>query len=112
MDPYPLLDRVLDDEGLTAGLDEPEASVLIRAVTDRVRLLATRTDDAEQARQLTESVCRQARQIAQVAVAFRDQGEPAARALAATHHLRWPPGAATAGDVVRRMVGALDRPAD
>jgi hypothetical protein len=112
MDPSPLLDRVLDDEGLTAGLDDPEASALVRAISDRVRGLATSAADEDAARRQTEVLCRRARQISQVAITLRDKGEPAARELAAAHGLRWPQGAASAGDVVHRMVGALDRPAD
>jgi hypothetical protein len=112
MDPSLLLERVLDDEGLTAGLDEADASFIVRAVSDRVRALAGRANDDSVARRQTDALCRRARQITRVAVAFRDNGEPAARELAAAHGLRWPAGAASAGDVVRRMIGALDRPAD
>jgi hypothetical protein len=109
MDPAPLLDRVTDDEGLTAGLDEAEATLLVAALSSRVRALATGTTDAARARRQTEELCRLARQIARAAVSLRDGGEPAARAAAAQAGLRWPPGAKTAGDVVRRLLGALDR---
>ena len=112
MDAAPLLDRVLDDEGLTAGLDEPEAGLLIQALAARVRDVAGRADDPEQAGRQVNELCRRAREIAGVAVARRDQGEPAAKELAARHGLRWPPGAATAHEVVRRLVGALDRKPD
>ena len=50
VDPAPLLDRVLDDEGITAGLDEAEAMTLLRAVSDRVRSIAAATNAAAAAR--------------------------------------------------------------
>ena len=109
MDPAPLVERVLDDEGLTAGLDEPEAMLLVEALTKRVRTLATGTTDAAQARRQTDELCRVARQVAQAAASLRDQGEAAARAAAAQSGLRWPAGATTSGEVVRRLLGALDR---
>lgn len=64
MDPTPLIDRVLDDEGLTAGLAEPEAILLIRSLTDRVRAAAASTRDEEVTRRRTEALCQRARQIA------------------------------------------------
>jgi len=64
MDPTPLIDRILDDEGLTAGLDEPEAMALIRGLSDRVRAMAARVADPATARKQAEALCRRARQIA------------------------------------------------
>ncbi|HKB06015.1 MAG TPA: hypothetical protein VKD90_27720 [Gemmataceae bacterium] len=109
MDPAPLLERVLDDEGLTAGLDEPEATLLVEALTKRVQTLAAGTTDAAQARRQTDELSHVARQIAQAAASLRDQGEAAARAAAAQGGLRWPAGAKTPLEVVRRLLGALDR---
>jgi len=109
MDPAPLLDRALDDEGLTAGLDEPEAGMLVRAVADRIRALAAATNDAALARRQAEQVCRLARQIGRAAAVFRDAGEPAARAATDRDRLPWPAGATTPGEVVRRLLPVLDR---
>jgi hypothetical protein len=87
MDPTPLLDRVLDDEGLTAGLDEPEASSLIRALADRVRAVAAATSEADDARRRTDALCRRARQIAtEVRAAKPGQAAAALRRLLA----EWP----------------------
>ena len=77
MDPSPLLDRILDDEGLTAGLDEPEAMVLVRELANRVRQVAARAADPADARRLTETLCRQARATAK-AVAANPSGDKAA----------------------------------
>jgi hypothetical protein len=64
VDPTPLIDRILDDEGLTAGLDEPEAMRLIQALTNRVRAAAESAPNGDAARRQTEVLCRRAREIA------------------------------------------------
>jgi hypothetical protein len=81
VDAAPLLDRILDDEGLTAGLDEAEAMALIRALSDRVRKTAAGTADAGIAQQKTEALCRQARQIATTAKASSDPAKELRRLL-------------------------------
>jgi hypothetical protein len=87
VDPSPLLDRILDDEGLTAGLDEPEASLLIRALAKRVRDIAARAADPESARRQTEVLCRLARTTARAVAA-----DPAADKMAILKRLmaEWP----------------------
>jgi hypothetical protein len=112
MDAGLLLDRILDDEGLTSGLDEPEAMALIELLTTRVRQVAEATTDAALARRQTDDLCRRARQIGQVAVTLRDEGEAAARSMAERHNLRWPAGAGTPANLIHRMAGALDRQVD
>jgi len=74
MDPGPLLDRVLDDEGIASGLDEREAMALVRAVSDRVRALAAGTNDASRAAKQVNDLCRQARQIAEAVAASGTTG--------------------------------------
>ena len=69
MDPTPLLDRILDDEGLTAGLDEPQAMLVVRELSDRVRRIAAETTDPALARRKTEVLCRQARATAKAVAA-------------------------------------------
>lgn len=64
MDPTPLIDRILDDEGLTAGLDEPEAMLLLGALTERVRAAATAASSDAAGHRQSELLCRRARQIA------------------------------------------------
>src|SRR5262245_32281795 len=63
VDPAPLLDRVLEDEGLTAGLDEPEASLVVRTLGDRVRAIAAATADESDARRQVEALCRRVRRM-------------------------------------------------
>jgi hypothetical protein len=64
MDPAPLIDRILDDEGITADLDEDEAMALLRALSERVRELAGATEDAAAARREVDLLARRGRQIA------------------------------------------------
>ena len=78
MDPAPLLERILDDEGLTAGLDEAEAALVIRTLGDRVRQIAAGTRDASLARSHVEALCRRARTIVVKALAAGDQRKSAA----------------------------------
>ena len=63
MDPGPLLDRLLDDEGLTAGLDAADAELLLRTLADRVRSIAAKATDAATARRRVEAICRRARTL-------------------------------------------------
>ena len=87
MDPTPLLDRITDDEGLTAGLDEPEAMALVQELADRVRRIAAEARDAADARRQTEALCRRARTTAK-AIA----GHPSRDRLAMLRRLiaEWP----------------------
>jgi len=64
MDPAPYLDRVLDDEGITAGLDEPEATMMIRVLGEHVRRIAAASNDPATASREVERLCRTARRIA------------------------------------------------
>lgn len=108
MDPAPLLDRVLDDEGLTGDLDEPEAGALVAALADRVRGIAASTKDAPAARRKVDALCRRARQVAAVVAAARDLGPPAARELAAGHGLPWPADATRPATLLAGLLTALD----
>ncbi len=67
MDPGPLLDRVFDDESLTADLDGPEAELLLRAVAERVRTIAKSSKAPDHAATQVEALCRSAREIARQA---------------------------------------------
>jgi hypothetical protein len=69
LDPTPLLDYILDDEGLTAGLDEPEAMLLVRELSERVRRIAAESTDPALARRKTDVLCRQARATAKAVAA-------------------------------------------
>jgi hypothetical protein len=85
-----LIERVLEDEGLTAGLDEPEATLVVSRVVDRVRELAAQADDHAAIRRRVDELCRRARAIAEVVATFRDCGERVAAETAKRHQLTMP----------------------
>jgi hypothetical protein len=107
-----LIDRVLDDEGLTAGLDEAEASALVQALTERVTRIANTAKDETTAERRTNEVCQRGRKIAKVVCAFRDDGAEASRKLAHSYAFTWPAGTLTVSDLTRHLIGELDCPAD
>jgi hypothetical protein len=107
MDPGLLIDRILDDEGIAAGLDEPEAMLLIRTLSDRARAIATSHSNAEIPHKRLDELCRRARQIADVVVASRDRGDAAAQAIAARNKLNWPGKHADHRDLLKQMLGQL-----
>jgi hypothetical protein len=81
MDPAPLIERILDDEGLTSGLDEAEASLLLKELADRARHIAATAGDLPAARRRVEALCRSAREVARRTEEARQVGEPPASAL-------------------------------
>ena len=85
MDPDLLLDRVLDDEGLTAGLAEADAMLLVRTLSDRVRTVAAGSRDMGTAKRKVDELCRQARQMTAKAAADPQPSATLRRLLAA-----WP----------------------
>ncbi len=92
MDPTPLIERVLEDEGIASGLEERETTLLIEALTKKVQEIAAGTNDASSARQHVEALCRNARRLARVVESFRDVGESEAKAQAKQFGLLWPTG--------------------
>jgi hypothetical protein len=104
VDAAPLLDRVLDDEGLTAGLDEAEAMLLVQALSARVRKLAEEVKDDATARQQVDDVCRTARKISDVVSTFRDAGEATARTTAGRYGFRWPVGIKNQAELLGRLL--------
>lgn len=108
MNPAPLLDRLLDDEGLTGDLDEPEAGTLVSALADRVRAIAANAKDVQAARRMVDELCRRGRQVAAVVAAVRDQGPVAVRELADRHGLPWPTDATRPATLLAGLLKALD----
>jgi hypothetical protein len=80
-----LLDRILDDESLTAGLAEADAMLLIRTVGDRVRRLAKQVKDPGTAKRKVDDLCRKAQQMAATAAGDPHPSAALRRLLAA-----WP----------------------
>jgi hypothetical protein len=99
-----LLDRVLDDEGLTAGLDEPEAMLLVQTLSARVRKLAAESGDEATAQRQVDELCRTARKISDVVSTFRDAGEATARTTAGRYGFTWPPNVRNSTELVKRLL--------
>jgi len=86
-----LVGRVLDDEGLTAGLNDPEARVLVEWLVEEVEKIGAAESDDEQAAQKVEQLCQRARLIRKfVALWCHQQDHGAAAQFAATSRLGWP----------------------
>jgi hypothetical protein len=86
----PWLRHILDDEGLTRGLGDEEARVLIEWLVEQAfRLTNARVDD--DAEQAVRRLCRRGRGIARFVILWnrpRDRG--AASQLAVTEKFHWP----------------------
>jgi hypothetical protein len=92
----PLLRHVLRDEGLTRGLGDIEARMLVEWATDWTELLAdaARTDD--DAWSCVRRLCRRARAISRFVQLWTDpDSRGAAGQLAAAERFAWPLPTAT-----------------
>lgn len=86
-----LVSRVLADEALTAGLNDPEARMLIEWLVDRVEAISAAAGQAERAAAHVEDLCRQARRIRRFVVLWCHRHDHAAACqLAAVERLPWP----------------------
>jgi hypothetical protein len=106
MDPTPLIERILDDEGIASGLDEPEATLLISTLIDRMREMGRRCID-ESARRQAEWLIQRARAIAEVVCAFRDNGEDWARVVGARLAVTWVRKASTHSQLLRILLADM-----
>lgn len=87
-----LVERILDDEGLTDGLDEPEATALVKRLVARAEAAATATPATAEAE--VGKLRRLGRDIARVVTACRDDSPATAAEAARKAKLPWPPPAA------------------
>jgi hypothetical protein len=93
------ISRILEDEALTAGLNDPEARLLIEWLVDRVEGLAAGTDLEAVAWGRFERLCRRARAIRRfVALWCHAQDHGAAAQLAAVERFTWPLPASNQND--------------
>ena len=91
MQSKPLLRHVLQDEGLTRGLGDAEARVVIEWLVDWAEILAEDAESEEDAWAGIRLLCRRARGIARfVSLWFQAQSRAAAIQLAATERFSWP----------------------
>jgi hypothetical protein len=86
-----LVGRILDDEGLTSGLNDPEARMLIEWLVDWAECISVQEVDADQAARRVELLCRRARMIRRFVVLWCHRHDHAAACqLAAVERLPWP----------------------
>ena len=90
MDAGPLIERILNDEGLTGDLPEAEAEAMNRWLIAKAESLAKSARTPAEANSQLEAVCRQARGVGQVMAAWLAKGDPAG--VAKTLGLAWKPG--------------------
>jgi len=104
-----LVHRVLDDEGLTAGLEDPEARMLVEWLVEEVEELAAHEAPEAAVWKEVESLCRRSRGIRRfLSLWCHTQDHGAASQLAASEHFTWPLPPAGDLDPCQVLEGILD----
>jgi hypothetical protein len=87
----PLLSHILDNEGLTRGLGDPEARILVEWLVERAERLAEDTPSEGAAWAEVGRLCRKARGIARfVGLWCHQRARGPAAQLAAAERFNWP----------------------
>jgi hypothetical protein len=87
----PLLDHILDNDGLTRGLGDPEARILVEWLVERAEELAESATCESRARGEVEGLCRKARAIGRFVTLWTQPRERGgATQLAAAERFTWP----------------------
>lgn len=87
----PLLDHILDNDGLTRGLGDPEARILVEWLVERTEQLAESATSEAAARDEVERMCRKARAIGRFVTLWSQPRERGgATQLAAVERFTWP----------------------
>jgi hypothetical protein len=91
MDAEPFIGRVLSDESLTRGLEDPEARLLVEWLIERIETLALIDDEDEVIRSHCEYVYRRSRTVRRFIALWCHERQPgAAVQLLAAERLDWP----------------------
>lgn len=94
-----LVDRVLDAEALTAGLEDPEARLLIEWLVEQTEQIARQAASLEEARQQVEQLCHYGRTLRRFLILWCYEKNPGGAAqLAATEKFGWPLPPASEGN--------------
>lgn len=91
MDAERFVNRILDDEGLTSGLNDPEARLLVEWLVEQVERIAGAATDEAAAWNQVGALCQHARAIRRFVELWcitHDHG--AAAQLAAAQRFAWP----------------------
>jgi hypothetical protein len=87
----PLLAHVLDNDGLTRGLADPEARILVEWLVERTEQLAESATCESRARAEVQGLCRKARAIGRfVSLWGQPRERGGATQLAAAERFTWP----------------------
>lgn len=90
MDAELAVNQILDDEGLTSNLDEPEATALVNWLVADVQRIAQQATSDEAGWKRIKARRQQARKIAKTVALFRDEGLQSASDFAQQQQLTWP----------------------
>jgi hypothetical protein len=104
-----LVGRILDDEGITSGLEDPEARLLVEWLVNRAEEIAASATSEKEAWGQVEQLCKRARAIRQfVNLWCRTKNGAAAFQLAAAERFAWPlpsPDHTEPFDVLQEILG-------
>jgi hypothetical protein len=90
MQPDQFISRIMDDEGITDGLADPEARLLIEWLVEQAEGIAANSVEENAAWKEIEALCRRARSIRQfVALWCHREDHAAATQLAGAEKLDW-----------------------
>lgn len=85
------ISRILDDEGLTDGLTDPEARLFIEWLVERVEAIADKNGNEPAAWKQVEALCKRARAIRRFVSLWCHRGDRgAATQLAGAERFPWP----------------------
>jgi hypothetical protein len=87
----PLVSRILDDDKLTNGLDDPEARVLVEWLVRRAEEIARTAESAAVAHERLETLCKRVRAIRRfVSLWYHTGDRGAALQLVGAERFHWP----------------------
>jgi hypothetical protein len=91
MNPEPFVSRILDDEGITAGLDDTTAQSLVAGLVKRVEKIVAAVPTEAAAWKKIETLCMRGRKARQFLIAFcQDHDQDAAATIAKSEGFPWP----------------------
>ncbi|MCS6975408.1 MAG: hypothetical protein NZM31_00180 [Gemmatales bacterium] len=104
-----LVSRILDDESLTHGLNDPEARMLIEWLVDWAECIAVNEADPGRAARSLDHLCRRARLIRRFVVLWcHHHDHAAANQFAAVERLTWPLPPSNVVEPCEVMTGILE----
>jgi hypothetical protein len=84
------IERILEDESLTDGLDEPEATLLVNTLVERAEVIGKGKLAETELESQIGNLRRLGRKLAQIVASFESDGPAAASKLAQKNAIAWP----------------------